>query len=85
MFLTLEGRVPCVLCGYRIRCLRMNTFRINKRSMRSQGTGLCWMERSCPECGTANHSEPSTYVISATDRPKVAAYRAKRWPEKRAA
>jgi hypothetical protein len=83
MFLALEARTPCVLCGYLIRALLMDSFRINKRSIRKadKSPAICWVERHCPECGTRNHHAPEheAYRITEKDRPKVAAYRAKKW------
>lgn len=83
MFLVLEGRTPCLLCGYRIRALLMDTFRINKRSLRKTGKGpsMGWVERSCPECQTPNHHVPpaETYRLTPRDQLKVDAYRANKF------
>ena len=41
MFVTLEARTSCGLCGYQIRVTMCGTARVNKRSMRVEPT-LGW-------------------------------------------
>jgi hypothetical protein len=86
MFLTFEARRPCVLCGYRLRHLLMDTFRVNKRSLTKTGKGpsLGFSDRICPECRTpAGMDEPKREVYAATagSAAEIRAYRLRRWPE----
>lgn len=82
MFLTLEARVPCVLCGYRLRYLMMRTCRINKRSIRSDHPGIVGTDPACPECLTPNHSgPPDRWRLIVSSQAEVDAYRARKWPE----
>lgn len=85
MFLSFESRTPCVLCGYQLRGFLMDSFRINKRSIRpadkSPSIGAC--DRFCPECGTGAGARPvrEAYQLTADSAAKVRAYRLRRWPE----
>jgi hypothetical protein len=85
MFVALEARSRCLLCGFRDRVIMMGTARINKRSMRVQGPLIGSLGyRSCPECGITEQGEMqprSEYVLTAKDAVKVAEYRERRWPE----
>lgn len=88
MFLTFEGRVPCVVCGYRLRYVLMDSYRVNKASIRKQGTSpaIGAADRVCPECRTENHAPPpDRYTLLPHSKAEVDAYRAKRWPAKEAA
>jgi len=83
MFITLEGRTPCELCGYRIRHLLCATVRVSKRSMRTTGTSLGAYEfYYCPECGTevSGGETGRRFRLLPDDAAAVAAYRQQRWP-----
>lgn len=83
MFLSFEGRQPCVTCGYRLRYLLMDSYRVNKRSIRKQdgSPAIGAADRACPECRTENHQPPpERYTLTPKSRTEVDAYRAKRWP-----
>ena len=84
MFVTLEARTPCLLCGFRDRVIMTGTARVNKRSLRVKGPLLgsvgYW---KCPECGTQAQGElkpRSPYVLDDASAREVAAYRARRFP-----
>lgn len=83
MFLTLKARLPCALCGYGLTCLIMDTFRVNRRSLRKSSTGpaIIWVDRRCPECGTRNDSRPSSewYRVTPDSAVQVTAYRERKW------
>jgi hypothetical protein len=83
VFLALEARSPCLLCGYLIRLVMCGTARVNKRSMRVRGSLGYWAYRACPECGTpvarASMVPATPYVLTPGDAARVAEYRAKRW------
>ena len=82
--ITLEGRVPCVLCGCQIRVLAFPSVVVNKRSIRQQpGNYMCWGAGCCPECGTDNQQATGSvrYRLTADSLAEVEAYRAQRWPE----
>lgn len=86
MHLVFESRRPCMLCGYRLRTLLMDTFRINKRSLAKTGKGpsIGFSDRICPECRTLAATDPpkrETYAPTADTAVKVRAYRLARWPE----
>jgi len=82
MDVTFESRIPCIICGYRMRVLRCATARINKRSMRAK-TYLAWVPRWCDECGAKNLDDLVREVVTLhpDSQAKIAAYRLKRWPE----
>jgi hypothetical protein len=70
-----------MFCGYRLRVLICGTARINKRSMRLDGT-LTAADRRCPECGEEVHQVGWKYArLIPEDAVKVHAYRARKWPE----
>jgi len=83
VFLTLKARLPCVLCGYGLTCLIMDTFKVNKRSLRksSKGPAIIWVDRNCPECLTRNDLQPpyDQYRVTPDGAAKVAAYRQQKW------
>ena len=83
MFVALEARTPCPLCGYQIRVTMCGTARVNKRSMRVEPT-LGWLAYSrCPECRTEVRSASSVprtaYRLSAESDAEVIAYRERKW------
>ena len=87
MFVTLEARTPCLLCGFQDRVIMMGTARVNKRSLRVKapliGMNGHWR---CPECGTEAQGElrpRSRYVLDVDSARDVTAYRARRWPSER--
>lgn len=79
---TLETAYPCP-CGHRIRAIMTATVRINKRSMRTVGSVLGFIEHHhCPECGAEvprRDVEREPYRLKADDAAKVAEYRLKKW------
>ena len=83
MFVALEARTPCPLCGYQIRVSMCGTARVNKRSLRVKPT-LGWLAYSrCPECRTEVRSASSVprtaYRLSAESDAEVIAYRERKW------
>lgn len=82
MTVTLETAYPCP-CGHRIRAIMTATVRVNKRSMRTTGPMLGFIEHThCPECGAevprgAVEREP--YRLSEKDAALVAEYRKRKW------
>lgn len=87
MMLILEARFPCLLCGCQLKQWSFPTARVNKRSIRVTGPSIiAGPQRECPECGTPT-SEPAAirYRLTADSQAEVEAYRARRWPETRAA
>ena len=83
MFVALEARTPCPLCGYQIRVSMCGTARVNKRSLRVKPT-LGWLAyNTCPECGTEVRSASSVprtaYRLSAESDAEVIAYRERKW------
>lgn len=96
MMLTLEARTRCPICGCYLRCFAFPMARINKRSIRQTPGGyLRTNPGPCPECGfdactRAPALAPGTFVASlwrltVESQAEVEAYRARRWPETRAA
>ena len=82
MDVTLTARVPCVICGYRLKAFRFASMRITKRSMRGS-TYLGCGPGACPECGFHSR-EPlpdGPWQVMPDDLTKIAAYRLRRWPE----
>ncbi len=85
MFVTLESRTPCALCGFRARIIMCGSARVNRRSMRTTAPtiGATGYAR-CPECGTTARGElspRSPYLLVPEDARRVAEYRERRWPE----
>jgi len=83
MYVTLEARSPCVLCGFRFRFVMFGPVRVNKRSMRTTGPVIGTSgEHACPECRWPNRSDlapRSPYVLDTESVAAVAEYRLKRW------
>ncbi len=83
MFVAMQARSPCILCGYLIRIVMCGTARINRRSLRVRTSLGMWEHRACPECGTPvarDSAAPGTpYVLLPADAARVAEYRAQRW------
>lgn len=82
MWITMEARTPCLLCGYRHRVIRTGPFRVNKRSLRSLGGLVSVGTHFCPECGTRNAGQlipVSPYRLLPDDASKVTAYRQRKW------
>jgi hypothetical protein len=79
---TLETCIPCP-CGYRIRAIMTATVRVNKRSMRTTGPMLGFIEHTrCPQCGAEvqrGEMEREPYRLAEEDAVKVAEYRKRRW------
>lgn len=85
MLVAMQGRAPCLICGYRLRFVyTAATERIGKRSLRVRaglGAGEFWR---CPECGSHTGLSPLRFDQLRLDPPSVAAvnaYRLRRWPE----
>lgn len=87
MMLTLEARTPCILCGYLFSNWAFPSARVNKRSLRITGPSIsCGPLRECPECGHPPAQETHVrYRLTAESAAEVEAYRARRWPELKAA
>ena len=85
MFVALLASTPCLLCNYRHRVIRFSDVRVNKASLREKSVSLVSLgAHFCPECGEQNAGElvpVSAYRLAPEDAAKVAAYRARRWPE----
>lgn len=85
MFIALEARTPCHMCGYQLRKIWTGYARINKRSMRFRG-GLGAVDRTCPECltpatGDAATLFPGAFRPTANSATEIREYRLRRWPE----
>jgi DNA-directed RNA polymerase subunit RPC12/RpoP len=82
MTVTLETAYPCP-CGHRIRAIMTATVRVNKRSLRTLGVMLGFIEHHhCPECGAEvprEHVEREPYRLAAKDAERVAEYRKRRF------
>jgi hypothetical protein len=93
MMLVLEARTPCPVCGCYLRCFAFPSARVNKRSIRPLPGGYLWTgPGACPECGfDAGMGAPrlsftaSPWRLTTESQAEVEAYRARRWPETRAA
>lgn len=74
---------PCV-CGLRPRGVEVATVRVNRRSLKTQGWSLGGMPWHCRECGTWQGDDLTALRrwLDPADAAKVAAYRARRWPER---
>lgn len=79
---TLVAHDPCGLCGYVREAFMFPSMRINKRSMRSQGTHLVMWFGRCRECNVDTGSPPTVqWQLDQASAVKVEAYRLRRWPE----
>lgn len=82
MTVTLETAIPCK-CGHKIRAVMTATVRVNRRSMRTIGPMLGFIEHThCPECGTEvprGDVEREPYRLAAKDAARVAEHRKRRW------
>jgi hypothetical protein len=83
VFVALEARSPCFLCGYQYRVIRFSQVRVNKNSLRETGAPLISAgQRRCPECGERNVGDlipVSAYRLVPKDAAKVAACRERKW------
>jgi rRNA maturation protein Nop10 len=83
VFVTMEARTSCPLCGYQIRVIMCGSARINKRSMRVEPTLGALSYSTCPECGSdvrsASSVPRSAYVLRPDDAAKVSEYRQRKW------
>jgi len=86
VIVTLETNVKCPKCQHPIRFIAVATVRVNKRSLRTVGSGIilgAFEDWRCPGCREviprdgALDREP--YRVAEKDAVKVAAYRLKRW------
>lgn len=78
MTITMETRIPCHLCGYQTKSIKVVSARVNKGSLRTWG-GLGWREHRCPECrGTIMNAHPERWWLDPESQTKVDAYREKR-------
>jgi hypothetical protein len=83
MFVTLEDRTSCWLCGYQIRVIMCGSARVNKRSLRVEPTLGALAYNRCPECRSDVRSASSVprtaYQLRAEDTAKVSEYRQRKW------
>ena len=82
MFVALEARSPCLLCGCQIRFIMCGSARISKRSVRVETSLGGFAFHRCPECGTevGGSSVPMTpYQMCPKDAAKVSEYRQRKW------
>ncbi len=86
VIVTLETKVKCPACQHPIRFIAIATVRINRRSMRTTGTGPmlgAFEDWKCPGCREviprdgALDREP--YRLVPEDEMRVAEYRRKKW------
>lgn len=82
MNIHLDYRVPCALCGTRLRGIAHYPARVNKQSIRTTGTGLIFTDHRCYECGHPHDSgltSPDLWAMTAETVAEVAAYRERRF------
>lgn len=83
MFVAMNARTSCWLCGYQIRVIMCDTARVNKRSIRVWTTLGAFAYSTCPECGSdvrsASSVPRSAYRLDAESEAKVIAYRERKW------
>lgn len=80
--ITLLTHSPCDPCGFIRTGLMVSVVRINKRSMRTQGTNIIMLPERCRECGrTSAWPDTVTWQPDPDDAAKIDAYRLRRWPE----
>ena len=86
MIVSLRTSSPCPECGCRVRVFMTATVRVNKRSLRTTGVTIGFIEHThCPECGTEirrpgrDGIDRGEYRLSDEDAVRVAEYRKRRW------
>ena len=87
MIVALQTKVSCPSCGHKVRYVAVATVRVNKRSLRTAGTGGLMIgaleARECPGCGQeipdGRPLDREPYTLVPEDAEKVAAYRLRRW------
>jgi hypothetical protein len=83
MFVAMEARTSCPLCGYQIRVIMCGSARVNKRSLRVEPTLGALAYNRCPECGSdvrkASSVPRTAYRLRAEDAAKVSEYRQRKW------
>jgi hypothetical protein len=83
MFVGLESRSRCFLCGYQHRVIQCCDIRVNKSSLRVTGPALVSVgRRLCPECREPNVGEfipISPWRLVPKDAAKVSEYRQRKW------
>ena len=95
MMVTLTSEVPCPVCAYRFKAVRISDVRVNKRSLKESGVSLVMTgtrgaigfpppQGSCPECGERCPDSRSftagTWRLNPDDAAAVADCRDKKWP-----
>lgn len=71
---------PCS-CGLRPRGIEVAQVRVNRRSLRTLGNTIGAMPWRCEECRAPAGDFAIRRWLDRPDATKVAAYRARRWPE----
>ena len=86
MFVALETRVTCPSCSYKIRFTAFATVRVNKRTLRTTGSGVmlgAYEDWKCPGCREViprdKPLDREPYRLSDEDAVKVAEYRRRKW------
>lgn len=86
MIVTLETRVSCPFCGHPIRYIAVATVRINRRSLRTTGSGVmigALEDWRCPACRQElprdGPLDREPYRLGEEDAAKVAEYRRRKW------
>ncbi len=86
MTLTFLTSDPCGVCGYHRHGVMVVSMRVNKRSMRSTGTSLCFVLQRCRECNCVTPLlTEQRWRLDPDSAEMVQAYRLRRWPELEAA
>jgi hypothetical protein len=82
MQVTLETHVLCP-CGARIRTIMVATVRVNRRSMRTIGPMIGFLDHTqCPQCGAEivrGEMPREAYRLMPDDAAKIAEYRRAKW------
>lgn len=82
MFVTVDARTPCLLCGYLLSVSMCGDLRVNKRSARFSATLGFWKYTECPECLAPvprSGASLTSMVLRHADAVKVAEYRLRKW------
>jgi hypothetical protein len=87
VIVAMETRVSCPFCGHLIRYFTVATVRVNRRSLRTTGSGAMMIgaleDWKCPGCREpVPHDRPldrEPYRLSDEDAAKVAEYRKRKW------